>query len=124
MAFSPTCMIYQTLSVTERDGTLFISCCGLKNFSPLLHAVCVALLDLRAITGYNLLPGRTDGQSMWSLVCIPILTHTHNLLDPALEPPPADQTCLDRPMSLENGKYKITAGGAGAALPLTLLEQW
>ena len=105
--------------MTERDGTLSINATRFEEFFNAKPDAFAALLDSRAITDSNLVQAELTG-NLWEPGVYTYTNATHNLLDPAPEPPPADQTRLDRPMSLENGKYKITAGGA-RGLALTLL---
>jgi flagellar hook-associated protein 2 len=105
--------------MTERDGTLSINAARFEEFFTAKPDAFAALLDSRAITDSNLVQAELTG-NLWEPGVYTYTNATHNLLDPAPEPPPADQTRLDRPMSLENGKYKITAGGA-RGLALTLL---
>ena len=105
--------------MTERDGTLSINATRFEEFFTAKPDAFAALLDSRAITDSNLVQAELTG-NLWEPGVYTYTNATHNLLDPAPEPPPADQTRLDRPMSLENGKYKITAGGA-RGLALTLL---
>ena len=97
--------------MTERDGTLSINATRFEEFFTAKPDAFAALLDSRAITDSNLVQAELTG-NLWEPGVYTYTNATHNLLDPAPEPPPADQTRLDRPMSLENGKYKITAGGA------------
>ena len=105
--------------MTERDGTLSINATRFEEFFTAKPDAFAALLDSRAITDSNLVQAELTG-NLWEPGVYTYTNATHNLLDPAPEPPPADQTRLDRPMSLENGKYKITSGGA-RGLALTLL---
>ena len=105
--------------MTERDGTLSINATRFEEFFTAKPDAFAALLDSRAITDSNLVQAELTG-NLWEPGVYTYTNATHNLLDPAPEPPPADQTRLDRPMSLEDGKYKITSGGA-RGLALTLL---
>ena len=105
--------------MTERDGTLSINATRFEEFFTAKPDAFAALLDSRAITDSNLVQAELTG-NLWEPGLYTYTNATHNLLDPAPEPPPADQTRLDRPMSLEDGKYKITSGGA-RGLALTLL---
>ena len=105
--------------MTERDGSLSINATRFEEFFTAKPDAFAALLDSRAITDSNLVQAELTG-NLWEPGVYTYTNATHNLLDPAPEPPPADQTRLDRPMNLENGKYKITSGGA-RGLALTLL---
>ena len=105
--------------MTERDGTLSINATRFEEFFSAKPDAFAALLDSRAITDSNLVQAELTG-NLWEPGVYSYTNSSNNLLDPAPEPPPADQTRLDRPMSLENGKYKITSGGA-RGLALTLL---
>ena len=105
--------------MTERDGTLSINTTRFDEFFAANPDAFAALLDTRAITDSNLVQAELTG-NLWEEGVYSYNNTTNSLLDPVPEPPPADQTRLDRPMSFENGKYKITEGG-GRGLALTLL---
>jgi len=105
--------------MTERDGTVSINATRFEEYFDANPDAFAALLDSRAITDSNLVQAELTG-SLWEPGVYSYTNATNSLLDPAPEPPPADQTRLDRAMNLENGKYKITEGGA-RGLALTLL---
>ena len=105
--------------MTERDGTLSINATRFDEYFSANPDAFAALLDSRAITDSNLVQAELTG-SLWEPGVYSYTNATNSLLDPAPEPPPADQTRLDRTMNLEDGKYKITEGGA-RGLALTLL---